>query len=129
LPELNLGIIPGAVGRQRLSRTVGERRALVMCLTINIVDGEEAQRIVLVTYLTQTDAEDHNINEDTQNISKKCTIALSLAKKTAHIGYEIDEDAAQWIEKLSQAVVFGTEDKQEGTLAFLEKRQANFKNK
>jgi len=129
LPELNLGIIPGAGGTQRLSRIVGKGRALDMILTGKIVDGEEAERIGLVTYLTEKDALDDTINEVTKNISKKGPIAISLAKKAVHKGYDIDEDAAQWIEKLSQAVVFGTEDKHEGTLAFLEKRQANFKNK
>src|SRR5699024_12786561 len=81
-------------------------------------NGEEAERIGLVTYLTEKDALDDTINEITKNISKKGPIAISLAKKAVHKGYDIDEDAAQWIEKLSQAVVFGTEDKHEGTLAF-----------
>src|SRR5699024_9029998 len=129
LPELNLGIIPGAGGTQRLSRIVGKGRALDMILTGKIVDGEEAERIGLVTYLTEKDALDDTINEATKNISKKGPRSISLAKKAVHKGYENDEDAAQWNEKHTQAVVFGTEDKYEGTLAFLEKRQANIKNK
>src|SRR5699024_9492293 len=112
-----------------LSRIVGKGRALDMILTGKIVDGEEAERIGLVTYLTEKDALDDTINEVTKNIRKKGPIAISLAKKAVHKGYDIDEDAAQWIEKLFQVVVFSTEDKHEVTLAFLEKRQANFKNK
>src|SRR5699024_5029468 len=114
---------------QRLSRIVGKGRALDMILTGKIVDDEEAERIGLVTYLTEKDALDDNINEVTKNISKKGPIAISLAKKAMHKGYDTDEDDAQWIEQLSQAVVFDTEYKQQGTLAFLEKRQDNFKNK
>src|SRR5699024_10700411 len=103
LPELNLGIIPGAGGTQRLSRIVGKGRALDMILTGKIVDGEEAERIGLVTYLTEKDALDDTINEVTKNISKKetiqnninkekkkkrkkGTIAISLAKKAVHKG-------------------------------------------
>src|SRR5699024_12839633 len=56
LPELNLGIIPGAGGTQRLSRIVGKGRALDMILTDKIEDGEEAERVGLVTYLTEKDA-------------------------------------------------------------------------
>src|SRR5699024_12329105 len=84
LPELNLGIIPGAGGTQRLSRIVGKGRALDMILKGKIVDGEEAERIGLVTYLTEKDALDYTINEVTKNISKKGPIALSLAKKPMH---------------------------------------------
>jgi len=129
LPELNLGIIPGAGGTQRLSRIVGKGRALDMILTGKIVNGEEAERIGLVSYFTKADELQSNIEEITKNISKKGPVALFLAKKAVHKGYDIDEDTAFWIEKLSQAVVFGTDDKNEGTLAFLEKRQADFKNK
>src|SRR5699024_5374666 len=103
--------------------------ALDMILTGKIVDGEEAERIGLVTYLTEKDALDDTINEVTKNISKKGPIAISLAKKAVHKGYDIDEDAGQGIENRALGVVLGTEDEHEGALAFLEKRQANFKNK
>src|SRR5699024_11891272 len=110
-------LIPGEGATQRLTRIVGKGRALDMSLTGKIVDGEEAERIGLVTYLTEKDALDDTINEGTKNISKKGPIAISLAKKAVHKGYDIDEDAAQWREKISQEVVVGTEDKQEGTIA------------
>lgn len=129
LPELNLGIIPGAGGTQRLSRIVGKGRALDMVLTGKIINGEEAERIGLASYLAKEDELESTIKEITENISKKGPVALFLAKKAVHKGLDIDQDTALWIEKLSQAVVFGTEDKQEGTSAFLEKRQAEFKNK
>ena len=130
LPELNLGIIPGAGGTQRLARIVGKGRALDMILTGKIIDGEEAERIGLVNYFVEEAEQlEEKIKEVAQAAMKKGPVAVLLAKQAVHKGYDIDEDAALWIEKLSQAVAFSTEDKHEGTLAFLEKRQAQFKNR
>jgi enoyl-CoA hydratase len=130
LPELNLGIIPGAGGTQRLSRMVGKGRALDMILTGKIIDGEEAERIGLVSYFVEEAEElEGKIREVAEKIVKKGPVAAMLAKRAVHKGYDIDADTAMWMEKLSQAVAFGTEDKQEGTQAFLEKRQAAFKNR
>lgn len=130
LPELNLGIIPGAGGTQRLARIVGKGRALDMILTGKIIDGEEAERIGLVNYFVEEAEQlEEKIKEVAQAAMKKGPVAVLLAKQAVHKGYDIDEDAALWIEKLSQAVAFSTDDKHEGTLAFLEKRQAQFKNR
>ncbi|WP_282173911.1 enoyl-CoA hydratase/isomerase family protein [Cytobacillus firmus] len=128
LPELNLGIIPGAGGTQRLSRVVGKGRALDMILTGKIIDGEEAERIGLVTYLTADDELDAKAEKVASQILKKGPIAIKLAKLAVHKGFDIDLETAMLIEKLSQAVAFGTEDKREGTAAFLEKRTADFTN-
>ncbi|GIO24145.1 enoyl-CoA hydratase/isomerase family protein [Oceanobacillus sp. J11TS1] len=129
LPELHLGIIPGAGGTQRLSRMVGKGRALDMILTGKIIDGEEAERIGLVSYLVEEKKLQDKIDEIAAVVLKKGPVAVMLAKRAVHKGYDIDHDTAMWMEKLSQAVAFGTEDKQEGTLAFLEKRKAAFKNR
>lgn len=129
LPELNLGIIPGAGGTQRLSRIVGKGRALDMILTGKIIDGEEAERIGLVTYFTDEESLVEKAEAIASDVMKKGPVAVQLAKFAIHKGFDVDSDTAMWIEKLSQAVAFGTEDKKEGTLAFLEKRKAEFKNK
>ncbi|MFD1606951.1 enoyl-CoA hydratase/isomerase family protein [Oceanobacillus luteolus] len=129
LPELNLGIVPAAGGTQRLSRMVGKGRALDMILTGKIIDGEEAERIGLVSYFVEEEALQDKIQEVASAVLKKGPVAVMLAKRAVHKGYDIDADTAMWMEKLSQAVAFSTEDKNEGTLAFLEKRQAEFKNK
>ncbi|WP_153731785.1 enoyl-CoA hydratase/isomerase family protein [Sporosarcina obsidiansis] len=128
-PELNLGIIPGAGGTKRLSRMVGKGRALDMILTGKFIDGEEAERIGLVSYIIERENIESTINEVTGHVLKKGPVAIQLVKQAIHKGYDIDSGAALWIEKLSQAVAFGTEDKKEGTLAFLEKRQAQFQNR
>lgn len=128
LPELNLGIIPGAGGTQRLSRIVGKGRALDMILTGRIMDGEEAERIGLITYLADEDGLREKAGTVAAEVLKKGPVAIKLAKLAIHKGYDIDLETALLIEKLSQAIVFGTEDKNEGTLAFLEKRTAEFAN-
>lgn len=129
LPELNLGIIPGAGGTQRLSRIIGKGRALDMILTGKIIDGEEAERIGLVTYFTDEDGLNETVAKVASDVMKKGPVAVQLVKAAVHKGFDIDSVTAMWIEKLSQAVAFTTEDKKEGTLAFLEKRTANFINR
>ncbi|TFI46133.1 enoyl-CoA hydratase/isomerase family protein, partial [Diaphorobacter sp. DS2] len=128
LPELNLGIIPGAGGTQRLSRVVGKGRALDMILTGKIINGEEAERIGLATYLAADDELETKAEEVASQILKKGPVAIKLAKLAVHKGFDVDLETAMLIEKLSQAVAFGTEDKREGTAAFLEKRTAEFTN-
>ncbi|QHS23366.1 enoyl-CoA hydratase/isomerase family protein [Virgibacillus sp. MSP4-1] len=130
LPELNLGIIPGAGGTQRMARIIGKGRALDMILTGKMIEGKEAERIGLASYYV---AEEDSLTEKAQEVAteilKKGPVAIHLAKMAVHKGFDIDESTAMWMEKLSQAVVFGTEDKQEGTKAFIEKRPATFQNK
>lgn len=129
LPELNLGIIPGAGGTQRLARIIGKGRALDMILTGKMIDGEEAERIGLVTYYVEREELKEKIEEVATQIMRKGPVAIQLAKHAVHKGYDLDMETALWIEKLSQSIAFGTEDKQEGTTAFIEKRQAEFQNK
>ena len=129
LPELNLGIIPGAGGTQRLSRIVGKGRALDMILTGKLIDGEEAERIGLATHFVDKTALIETVERIAADIMKKGPVAVQLVKAAVHKGFDVDSDTAMWIEKLSQAVAFTTEDKREGTLAFLEKRTAKFNNR
>ncbi len=129
LPELNLGIIPGAGGTQRLSRIIGKGRALDMILTGKLIDGEEAERIGLATYFVDKTELIGTVQKIASDVMKKGPVAVQLVKSAVHKGYDVDSGTAMWIEKLSQAVAFTTEDKKEGTLAFLEKRQANFINR
>lgn len=129
LPELNLGILPGAGGTQRLPRLIGKGRALDLILTGRMIDGVEAERIGLVNYYTTAEALDETLASVTSAILKKGPVAVQLAKFAVNRGADVDMQTAQWIEKLSTAVLFGTEDKEEGTRAFMEKRDAEFKNK
>lgn len=129
LPELNLGVIPGAGGTQRLPRLIGKGRALDLVLTGRTVRGEEAYQMGLASYFTQSDALDDTLNEVLHAVLKKGPVAVKLAKLAILTGYDVDMKTAQWIEKLSISLLFGTEDKAEGTKAFVEKRDADFKNR
>lgn len=126
LPELNLSIIPGAGGTQRLARVVGKGIALDMILTGRFLDGEEAQRIGLVSEVVPPEVLEEKTVEVAERILAKGPLAVKLAKLAVHAGFETDQKTALIIEKLAQAVLFSTEDKNEGTAAFLEKRKAEF---
>lgn len=129
LPELNLAIIPGAGGTQRLSRIVGKGRAMEMILTGKIIDGPEAERIGLVTQSVDRKELESATEQLAESIMSKGPVAIKLAKMVVNRGFDVDLDTALMLEKMAQSIVFGTEDKQEGTQAFLDKRKPNFKNK
>ena len=129
LPELNLGIIPGAGGTQRLSRIVGKGRALDMILTGKVLDGKEAERVGIVSKAVPYQALWSAVKETAGQIMLKGPVAVRLAKMVINRGYDTDIDTALMLEKLAQTVAFGTEDKNEGTQAFLDKRKTKFSNK
>lgn len=129
LPELNLGVLPGAGGTQRLARLIGKGRALDLILTGRMISGDEAYHIGLASYFCKREDIKQTLESITKAILVKGPIAVHLAKQAVHNGYDLDMKSAQWIEKLSLSLLFGTEDKAEGTRAFIEKRPANFTNK
>lgn len=128
LPELNLGIVPGAGGTQRLARVVGKGIALDMILTGKIISGIEAERIGLVSEVVPLEKLDFVVEQKAEAIHSKGPVAVKLAKMVVHRGYDVDLDTALMIEKMAQTIAFGTEDKAEGTAAFLEKRKPQFTN-
>lgn len=126
LPELNLSIIPGAGGTQRLARLVGKGKALEMILTGKIISAEEAKMSGLVSEVVLP----NNLQEKTEEIAEciinKGPLAVQLAKLSINSGTETDLKTGLVLEKLAQAFLMSTEDKKEGTLAFLEKESQNF---
>jgi len=129
LPELNLGIIPGAGGTQRLSRIIGQGRALDMILTGEMIDAETALQIGLVKEIIHKNQWKESIETIAENIIAKGPVAVQLAKMSVLKGNDLSMEAALLIEKLAQTISFATEDRKEGTKAFLEKRKPNFANK
>lgn len=129
-PEVNLGIIPGAGGTQRLSRLVGIGKAKELIFTGDIISAKEAREIGLVNQVIER-PEDllPAAKEMAEKIMAKGPIAISLAKMAINVGANIDINSGLLFEKLAQTVAFSTEDRVEGTTAFLEKRQAQFKGK
>lgn len=126
LPELNLSIIPGAGGTQRLARLVGKGRAFDMILTGDMLSAQQAEQIGLVSQCVPADELWNAVKEKADKIAGKGPLAIRLAKLTVNQGFDSDMDTALMIERLAQAVLFSSEDKNEGTKAFLEKRKAHF---
>lgn len=129
LPELNLAIIPGAGGTQRLARTIGKGRAMEMILTGKLIDGTEAERIGLVSLAVKKEELGEAVQTMANSIKSKGPVALHLAKMVVNKGYDIDMETALMLETFAQTIAFGTEDKKEGTSAFLEKRSPHFQNR
>lgn len=128
-PEVNLSIIPGAGGTQRLSRLVGKGKATELILTGEIIDAEEAHRIGLVSKVVPQEELTDAVGETAGKILKKGPLAIRLAKIAVSRGAETDQDTGMLIERLAQAVLFDSEDKREGTTAFLEKREPRFQGR
>ena len=128
-PEVNLSIIPGAGGTQRLARLVGKGKATEMILTGEIIGAEEAHRVGLVTRVISSDELVAAVRETARSIMSKGPLAIRLAKLAIRTGVETDLRTGLVIERLAQAVLLTSEDKREGTSAFLEKREPEFKGK
>ena len=128
-PEINLGIIPGFGGTQRLTRLVGKSMAKELVLTGEIISADEALRIGIVNRLCEPDKLMEEAKKTARKISSKGLVALRLAKECIDKGLELDLDKALYLEKQAFAILCSTEDKVEGMKAFLDKRKAEFKDR
>ncbi len=127
LPEINLGIIPGNGGTQRLARLVGKGRALHLLLTGDLIDAQEAYRIGLVTQVVPQDQLMATVKEIARKIASKAPLAVAAVKQAVNQGMELPLPSAIENEAKLFAILCGTEDKSEGVEAFLQKRQPTFK--
>lgn len=128
-PELNLGILPGAGGTQRLSRLVGLGKAKELVFTGEIIDAYEAERIGLVNRVVPVDRLLPEVYEMAAKMIRKGPVALKLAKIVMNAGAATDLQSGILMERLAQSFIFSTEDRLEGISAFLEKRQPEFRGK
>ena len=126
-PEVNLGIIPGGGGTQRLQRLVGIGKAKELIFTGDIISAEEAERIGLIEKVVEDGAVLEAAIEMAKQIKAKGPVAVTLAKQAINVGANTDLYSGLCFERYSQAIAFSTADKAEGTLAFIEKRPAQFK--
>jgi len=128
-PEINLGIIPGGGGTQRLTRLVGEGKSMELILTGEIIDARTAFAIGLVNHVVPADQLQTKTMEIASRIADKSPIALQLAKEAVKLASRsnLDEGLRREIDLF--ALCFSTEDKDEGVSAFLEKRKPKFKGK
>ena len=128
-PEINVGLIPGGGGTQRLPRLVGWGKAKELMYTGRAIDAAEAERIGLVDKVVPRDKLEETVMELAKNIASKSPIIISLIKKAVNRGMYTDLAAGLDYEKSNFSLCFATEDHKEGITAFLEKREAEFKGK
>ncbi|MGI6736751.1 MAG: enoyl-CoA hydratase-related protein [Anaerovoracaceae bacterium] len=128
-PEVNLGIIPGFGGTQRLPRLVGRGMAKKLIMTADMIDAQEAYRIGLVEQVAAPDELMAAAEKLAKKIMSKAPLAVGAAKKAINTGYDMDIKSSSQLEIETMATLFGSEDKKEGMAAFLEKRDAKFQNK
>ena len=128
-PEIKLGIIPGGGGTQRLTRLVGEGKAMELILTGDIIDANTALTIGLVNHVVPAAELEAKTIEIAERIASKGPIALQLAKEGVKIASRSNLDEGLRREVDLFALCFSTEDKDEGVSAFLEKRDPVFKGK
>lgn len=128
-PEVNLGIIPGYGGTQRLTRLVNSGRSAEIILTGDIIDANEALRIGLVNHIYPQAELLNKAVEMADKIASKGQQAVRLALKAINIVDQVSDTEGQKYEASLFAICCGTEDAKEGTKAFLEKRKPNFQNK
>ena len=127
--ELGLGIIPGAGATQRLPRIIGMGRAKHLILTGDIIEAKQALEWGLVTAITPASQLQIRARELAKKILRQGPLAAKLAKLALNASARVDLDSGLLIETLAQALCYGSEDKLEGTTAFLEKRKPKFSGK
>jgi enoyl-CoA hydratase len=128
-PELGLGIIPGAGATQRLPRVIGMGRAKHLILTGDIIDARQALEYGLVTAIAPPGQLQLRARELAKKILRQGPLAARLAKLALNASARVDVDSGLLIETLAQALCYASDDKIEGTTAFLEKRKPKFTGK
>jgi enoyl-CoA hydratase len=126
-PEINLGIIPGFGGTQRLARLVGKGWARELCLTGAIISAQEAKEIGLVNKVFPHDQLMGEVRKTAQLIASKGRAALRAIKHTVNRGADVDLRNGCAMEVDAFAIAFTSPDAKEGLNAFLEKRKPEFK--
>ena len=126
-PEINLGIIPGGGGTQRLTHLVGEGKAMELILTGEIIDAQTAYNLGLVNMVVPAADLEGRTMEMANRIAEKSPIALRMAKEAVKTASRstLDEGLRREIDLF--ALCFSSQDKDEGVRAFLEKRKPEFK--
>lgn len=128
-PEINLGIIPGAGGTQRLARIVGMGWAKQLILSGDNLKAEQALQIGLVTKVVPVESLLDEAKKLAGKLAAKGTIAMRTAKKCINYGDSVDLPSGLLFEQKAWALLFSTEDQKEGMKAFIEKRKPQFSGK
>lgn len=127
--EINIGLIPGWGGTQRLARIVGKARAKELVYTGRIIDAKTAFDWGLVTKVVAKEELEKAVKEFANQLASKAPVALAVAKALIEKGMETDLDTALELEREGFGVVGSTEDLREGVSAFIDKRKPTWKGK
>ena len=128
-PEINLGVMPGIGGTQRLIRAVGKSKAMDMCLTGRMMDAQEALAANLVSRIVPLDELMETTKEAADKIAAQSQPIAMMTKETINAAFEMTlSQGVQFERRLFQSM-FTTADQKEGMAAFSEKRKPHFKNK
>jgi len=128
-PEVNVGIIPGAGGTQRLPRAVGKYKAMEMILTGKSITADEAYRIGLVNHVVPPESLMEEAKKIATDIASKPPISIRSAKEAILKAEDTTLEVGLEFERKAFYMLFATEDGKEGMKAFLEKRKPTFKGK
>ena len=128
-PEINLGVVAGMGGTQRLTRLVGKSKAMDMHLTGRFMDAAEAERSGLVSRVVPVKSLMEDAMKAAKKISEKSAISVRAAKESVNRSYETTLNEGLLFERRMFHSLFATEDQKEGMAAFLEKRQPQFRDR
>lgn len=128
-PEINLGVIAGLGGTQRLTRAIGKSKAMDMNLTGRFMDAEEAERAGLVSRVVPAKKLKEEALTAAGKIAEKSMIAVMAAKESVNRSFEVPLREGLLFERRVFHSLFATEDQKEGMSAFAEKREAQFRDK
>jgi enoyl-CoA hydratase/carnithine racemase len=128
LPEVNLGVLPGTGGTQRLSRMIGKSRAIELIVTGNTFTFEEAKELGIVNDVYERENFMENVMEYARQFCppNKAAKAVGRIKRSIQTGWEIPLEAALALERENQQLLFQSDDAKEGLNAYVEKRPATF---
>jgi enoyl-CoA hydratase len=126
-PEINLGVIPGAGGTQRLTRAVGKSKAMDMILTARMMDAAEAERANLVSRIFPADQLIAETLKIAEKIASMSPVAVQFAKQAVNRAFASSLNEGVLHERMLFLSLFGTPDQQEGMAAFVEKRKPSFR--
>lgn len=128
-PEINLGVMPGAGGTQRLTRAIGKAKAMDLCLTGRMMDAAEAERSGLVARVVPADMLMDEARKMAATIAGQSHPALMAAKESVNRAFESGLSEGVRFERRMFHALFSTEDQKEGMAAFAEKRKPSFSNR
>ena len=128
-PEINLGVMPGIGGTQRLTRLVGKSKAMEMCLTGRMMDAAEAERAGLVSRVIAPEKLMEEARAAAKKIAGQSQPIAMMTKETINAAYETTLSQGLRFERRLFHSMFATEDQKEGMSAFVAKRPADFKNR